>query len=131
MDDNNGNPQENSAAENISTEGHGVLGAQGQEANTGHPNRSGDKPTYKQRIAVWFRGHFSGHRPLEWLTFAFEVLAFIALCIYSGFSYEQWQAIRDQKTVMQGQLDQMKGSSAQTERLITETHTFVSNHLKT
>src|ERR1035441_8101275 len=51
----------------------------------------------------------------------------VALCVYSYFSYGQWQAMKDQKWVMQGQLEQMKGSSTQTDKLIGETHTLATN----
>src|ERR1019366_4403407 len=35
--------------------------------------------------------------------------------------------MKDQKWVMQGQLEQMKGSSTQTDKLIGETHTLATN----
>jgi len=100
MDDNNGEPKERDATNEVTTESPTVLGSREQQAGAGHSDGSGDKPTYKQHIAKWFRKHFGGHRMLEWLTFAFEVLTFAALCIYSYFSYGQWQAMRDQIYVM-------------------------------
>jgi len=54
------------------------------------------------------------------LTFVFEVLTFFALCVYSYFSYKQWQSMQGQKVVMQGQLDQMTKAALQTDELINE-----------
>lgn len=100
MDDSNGEPKERDATNEVPTESPTVLGSREQQASAGHSDGGGGKPTYKQQIAKWFRKHFGGHRMLEWLTFAFEVLTFAALCIYSYFSYGQWQAMRDQIYVM-------------------------------
>lgn len=97
---------------------------EGRAPDAGHSDSSTEKPTYKRQIAKWFRNHFGGHKALEWLTFVFEVLTFVALCIYSYFSYGQWRAMKDQKNVMQGQLDQMKSGSTQTDAIIREAQTM-------
>ena len=127
MDDANRDTKNDNTEKNIPTERSPGIGPDGQQTNASHAHDDGNHTQNQHSISEWFRHKFTGHRPLEWLTFAFEVLTFFALCIYSYFSYGQWQAMKDQKIVMQGQLEQMKGTSTQTDRLIGETHTLATN----
>jgi hypothetical protein len=126
MDSENSKPQKDDSANEIQAECGSILSARGKQYKACHSDGGGDNTQNKKRIAEWFRKLFGGHRPLEWLTFGFEVLTFFALCVYSYFSWGQWQAIKDQKGVMQGQLDQMISSSIQTDKLIAATQDFAA-----
>jgi hypothetical protein len=65
----------------------------------------------------------AGEKWLIWLTAA---MAFFALCgVVVGVL--QWKAMKLQSGVMQGQLEQMKGSSVQADKLIGETHALATN----
>ena len=121
MNDNDSDPEQENATHNIAEGGKATTGAGKQKTEEGHSQNVGNEAKHEHHVPKWLSCRFSGHRPLEWLTFAFEVLTFFALCVYSYFSYGQWQAMREQKDVMQGQLEQIKGNSVQTDRLIVET----------
>lgn len=69
-------------------------------------------------------------RDLEW-SGVITAVATLAIAILTGFyvhyAREQWQTANRQLVAMQGQLEQMKGSSTQADRLIGETHTLATN----
>jgi len=117
MDQDNSKPQESDPANDSHENFLPAVGAERNQNNAGHTDSSRYQTEHKSRIAKWF----GGHKPLEWLTFGFEVLTFFALCVYSYFSWGQWQAMRDQNGVMEGQLEHMKDTHLlmETERLAT------------
>lgn len=61
-----------------------------------------------------------GHSLLEWLTLIFDIVAVIILAFYTVYANRQWK-------VMNGQLEQMKGSSVQTDRLIEKSDSIANS----
>jgi hypothetical protein len=54
-----------------------------------------------------------GHKPLEWLTFIFEVLTFVALCVYTYYAKQQWGTMSGQLDVMRATIRQNRESIRQ------------------
>lgn len=62
----------------------------------------------------------------DWITAGATVTIAILTGFYVHYAREQWQTANRQLDAMRGQLKQMEGSSAQTDRLIGETHDLAS-----
>src|SRR5215470_7527723 len=82
--------------------------------NSAQTKESRYQPTEQPEISPHLIGRifdgFRGHKPLEWMTFIFEVLTFFALCVYTYYAAQQFKA-------MDGQLKEMKSGATDTHAL--------------
>jgi hypothetical protein len=120
MDDEHREQEKHDPQKEIANKGRVAIGAGQQQNNAAQSSSGGNQPQHKKRITEWFRRKLGDHTPLERLTFAFEVLTFFALCVYSYFSYGQWQEIKKQRDVMNGQLAVGIAGMFQTQQMLSQ-----------